>query len=543
MIRRDDGRGGLVGMSDATVAAKTVIDLGRFDALLVDLDGVVTKTAAVHAAAWKQLFDEYLRQRAEFRQEGFVPFDIEADYRRLVDGKPRAEGVRSFLASRGIIVPDGSQDDGPDAETVHGLGNRKNLYFHERLRREGVEVYERAVAMLREARARGCRLAVVSSSRNCEAVLKAAGLEDVFEARVDGLEAARLGLQGKPDPATFLEAAGRLGVAPQRAVVIEDAATGVQAGRNGRFGLVVGVDRGGQAKALRQHGADVVVSDLRQIVFRSGRVMKRAGSDTIASALDSLGDLTRQTEGKRFAVFLDYDGTLTPIVARPELAVLSDAMRATVGDLATRCPVAIISGRDRAHVADLVGLESVYYAGSHGFDISGPDGCRMQHKGGVAAAPALQAAEEQLRERLAGVDGAAVEGKEFAIAVHYRLVQERQVPRVAEVVNSVAAEYPGLRVTGGKKIFELRPRIEWDKGQAVLWLLRALRLDLAEVCPIYIGDDLTDEDAFEALADCGIGIVVRDGPRETAARYALDHPDDVGRFLKALRSLIDRRAR
>lgn len=530
-------------MSDATVPAKTVIDLRRFDALLADLDGVVVKTAAVHAAAWKQLFDEYLRRRAELRKEVFVPFDIEADYRRLVDGKPRADGVRSFLASRAITLPDGSPDDGPDAETVSGLGNRKNLYFHERLRHQGVEVYEPAVAMLREARRRGCRLAVVSSSRNCETVVKAAGLEDLFDARVDGLEAARLGIEGKLAPAMFLEAARRLGVAAQRAVVIEDAAAGVQAGRTGKFGLVVGVDRGGQAEALSRHGADVVVSDLGQIVFRGERVTKRAGTDTIPSALDRLPDLARRSEGKRFAVFLDYDGTLTPIVARPELAVLSDATRSTVGDLATRCPVAVISGRDRADVAELVRLGSVYYAGSHGFDISGPDGCRMQHQGGVDAAPALRAAEEQLRSRLAGVEGAAVEGKAFAIAVHYRLVQERQVPHVAEVVDSVAGEYPGLRVTGGKKIFELRPRIEWDKGRAVLWLLRALDLDLGAVCPIYIGDDETDEDAFEALAERGIGILVRDGPRETAARYALGDPADVRRFLEGLRSVIDRRGR
>lgn len=162
-------------------------------------------------------------------------------------------------------------------------------------------------------------------------------------------------------------------------------------------------------------GADVVVSDVGQILFRSERVIQRSGSDRIPSALDSLGDLTHGAEGKRFAVFLDYDGTLTPIAERPELAVLSAAMRATVGKLATHCPVAIISGRDRANVAELVGLESVYYAGSHGFDISGPAGCRMQHERGVAAAPALRAAEQELRVRLAGVKGAAVEGKAFAV--------------------------------------------------------------------------------------------------------------------------------
>jgi alpha,alpha-trehalase len=269
-------------------------------------------------------------------------------------------------------------------------------------------------------------------------------------------------------------------------------------------------------------------------------VTRRAGSDTIPSAADRLPDLAKQSEGRGFAVFLDYDGTLTPIVDRPELATLSDAMRATVRDLARRCTVAIISGRDRADVAELVGLERVYYAGSHGFDISGPNGFRMQHEGGVAAAPALRAAETRLRDRLAGVSGAAVEGKAFAVAVHYRLVQEDQARFVREVADEVAAGYPALRVTGGKKIVELRPRVEWDKGRAVLWLLRALNLDGGDVCPMYIGDDLTDEDAFEALADRGIGIVVRDGSRQTAARYALDHTDEVRTFLEAITSTMAR---
>lgn len=297
------------------------------------------------------------------------------------------------------------------------------------------------------------------------------------------------------------------------------------------------------AATSRLRVRDIVASDFREFMFRSERVTKRAGSDTIPSALDGLADLAQRAAGKRFAVFLDYDGTLTPIVERPELAVLSDAMRATVGKLATRCPVTIISGRDRADVSELVKLNAVYYAGSHGFDISGPDGCRMQYEGGVAVAPALREAEQRLRSRLAGVNGALVEGKAFAVAAHYRRVQEHQVPYVTEVVNSVAAEYPALRVTGGKKVLELRPRIEWDKGRAVLWLLRALQLDLADVCPIYIGDDVTDEDAFEALPDRGIGILVRDSPRETAAGYGLDHPEQVRRFLEALRLLIEQRSR
>ncbi len=246
------------------------VDLAGYHALLVDLDGVVTRTAAVHAAAWKDLFDAYLAERAARAGERVVPFDLDQDYRTYVDGKPRLDGVRSFLASRGVRLPDGQSDDPPERETVAGLGNRKNARFVARLERDGVEAYADARELLRVARQRRLGLAVVSSSRNCQAVLRAAGLEAAFDARVDGVERAALGLSGKPAPDMFLEAARRLGVEPRRAAVLEDAVAGVVAAKRGGFGLVVGVDRGGQAATLRANGADVVVSDLRELVVTGG---------------------------------------------------------------------------------------------------------------------------------------------------------------------------------------------------------------------------------------------------------------------------------
>lgn len=242
-----------------------VIEVSAFDAFLFDLDGVVTRTAELHAAAWKKLFDEYLAAHAARPGAPFVPFDIVADYRAHVDGKPRHAGIRDFLASRAIRLPDGTPRDDPSAETVHGLGKRKNRYFLELLEQEGVRVYQSAVALVREARALGVRTAVVSSSRNTAAILRVARLTDLFEARVDGVEAVRLGLAGKPDPATFLEAARRLGVPPARGVVFEDATAGVEAGRRGGFALVVGVGDRDHAESLRQHGAHVVVADLGRI--------------------------------------------------------------------------------------------------------------------------------------------------------------------------------------------------------------------------------------------------------------------------------------
>ncbi len=233
-------------------------------ALLFDLDGVLTRTASLHAASWKRLFDEYLCERSKRTEDPFVPFELVRDYRKYVDGRPRYDGVQSFLASRGIAIPWGSPTDAPDRETVCGLGNRKDGYFEQALQQQGVETFPEAVALVRDARARGLKTAVVSSSRNCAPILRSAGILGLFDARVDGVEAERLRLPGKPAPDTFLEAARRLQVRPDHAVVFEDAISGVEAGKRGGF-KVVGVDEDGQAEALRRHGADLVVSTLGEL--------------------------------------------------------------------------------------------------------------------------------------------------------------------------------------------------------------------------------------------------------------------------------------
>ncbi|MFG3436467.1 HAD family hydrolase [Nonomuraea sp. NPDC047897] len=243
----------------------TVIDLGAVRAVVLDTDGVVTDTARVHAAAWKHVFDGFLRGRS-------APFDVRADYLRHVDGRSRLDGVRTFLAARGISLPEGCPDDEPGAPTVYGLGLAKDALFVEQIRRHGVAAFPSTVALLHELRRRGCRTAVVSASRHCRAVVASAGLLHLFDVLVGGDDAARLGLPGKPDPALFLEAARRLGLPPEETAVVEDALPGVAAGRRGGFGLVVGVDRSGtQAARMLDAGADVVVTDLAELSV-TGRV-------------------------------------------------------------------------------------------------------------------------------------------------------------------------------------------------------------------------------------------------------------------------------
>jgi beta-phosphoglucomutase family hydrolase len=238
-------------------------------ACLFDLDGVLTQTAKIHAQAWKQMFDDFLRARSKQRGEPFREFDVVQDYDEYVDGKPRLDGVRSFLQSRGIELPLGSAADPADADTMYGLGRRKNDIVLELIHDQGVEPYQGSVAFVRKAIERGLQRAVVSSSTNCKDVLEAAGIDDLFEARIDGQVAEEQGLAGKPAPDTYLAGARALGVEPAQAAVFEDALAGVEAGRAGKFGWVVGVDRVGQADALRRHGADVVVRDLAELLDRT----------------------------------------------------------------------------------------------------------------------------------------------------------------------------------------------------------------------------------------------------------------------------------
>lgn len=502
--------------------SRTPFRIWDLDAVVFDMDGVITDTAHAHAASWAQVFDEYLEQRSARTGEPFRPFTGE-DYLRYVDGKPRYDGVRSFLDSRGITLPEGSPEDPPEEETVCGIGNRKNAHFLRVLSEQGADPYPTTIRLIESLHERGIATAVVTSSRNGEEVLRGAGVRHLFPVKVDGIDSAELGLAGKPMPDIFLEAARRLGVEPGRSAVVEDALSGVEAGRRGGFALVIGVDRADQAAELEARGADLVVADLGELLPTPSYL------DALPSALDGL----HIPEGNRPAAFLDYDGTLTPIAAHPSQAVLPEDTRAELARLAAVCLVAIISGRDRADVESMVGLDGICYAGSHGFDITCPDGRREEF--GAEFSPALQAAADELEGRTGAVAGSWVEPKRYAVAVHFRDAEPEAETTIRAAVEAVAAAHPELRLVGGKKIFELRPDIEWDKGFAVLHLLEVMGLDRDGVTAIYIGDDETDEDVFRAFRDGrGIGIVVGTEHRETMAGFALRDPDQVREFLARL---------
>ena len=276
--------------SSPTLIIKSV----DYDAAVFDLDGVITKTESVHAKAWKKLFDEFLTQYGKKLDQKLASFDEDTDYYQYVDGKPRYQGVKSFLDSRSIKLPWGKTDDPPGMDTICELGNWKNEVFHQMLQNIGVETYETSVALVQRLKKAGLKVAVVSSSKNCAAVLEAAHLSQLFEKRVDGLELEKLNLKGKPDPDIFVEAVRRLGAEPDRAVVFEDALSGVEAGRKGGFKCVVGVDRKNHARDLSKAGADVVVQDLSEVqVVYVNKTNAKTLAGSLPSALDSIEEIKK----------------------------------------------------------------------------------------------------------------------------------------------------------------------------------------------------------------------------------------------------------
>jgi alpha,alpha-trehalase len=505
--------------------------LDRIDAVIFDLDGVVVDSAGLHAEAWQEMFNAFLRRRRQEDQREYRLFEDERDYLGLVDGKPRYDGVAAFLSSRGIDLPFGDPADSPERETVCGLGNRKNRIFNDLLSKKGAKAYDPAVGLIRQLRDRNIKTALVTSSKNGRAVLKATALDHLFDAIVDGNDAREHMLAGKPAPDVFLFAARQLGVSPARAAVIEDARSGVAAGRAGGFGRVIGVNRNDRGEELRQHGADCVVKNLGHI--RLAEDSRIGAGAVLPSALDHFNAIKRKLSEKEPVVFLDFDGTLSPIVLRAEDAHLSAEMRSAIKALARRCTVAVVSGRDLEDVRRRVDVPELYYAGSHGFDIRGPENRPITHRPGEPFLARIEAAVRKLRPALQSIAGVHIEPKRYTVAVHYREAAPEDSATVEQVLEHVRDQVGDLRLSRGKKVFELQPDLEWHKGKAVHWLLaEALELDMGQVLPIYIGDDVTDEDAFEELHDIGIGIVVDDENRPSRAAYRLRDTNQVNAFLR-----------
>jgi trehalose 6-phosphate phosphatase len=380
-------------------------------------------------------------------------------------------------------------------------------------------------------------LSVTIDPRRQDAVLFDLDHLPVDDALVAQLRDAGVNID-RSDAAELVEAAERLAVRTGRCAVVTSTEQGVTAARAGGFALVIGIDPTGPGDELARVGADAVVRDLRDIGVRTG--------DRRMSALpDGLQALDLPTE-RHPVVFFDFDGTLSEIVENPDSARLADGAADALTALSARCPVAILSGRDLADVSHRIGLPGIWYAGSHGFELTGPDGAHHQNAEAAASIPVLAGAAAELTERLGGIAGVMVEHKRFGVAVHYRNASRDRVGDVAAAVRG-AGRRTGLRITTGREVIELRPDVDWDKGKTLRWVLDYIRDNIHDnvhcndapgpLLPIYLGDDITDEDAFDAVHDDGIAILVRhgdDGDRATAAGYALDNPDRVRDFTERL---------
>jgi trehalose 6-phosphate phosphatase len=500
-------------------------------AAIFDLDGVITETATLHARAWKQMFDAYNKRRKEDGKNTYTEFSIEEDYPVYLDGKPRYKGVKSFLESRQLDLPYGDPDDEPGKETICGLGNLKNDYFHKILDEEGVHIIEKNVFKLKEWRNKGLKTAIISSSKNCKQILKAAGIEHLFDVRVDGVISKERNLKGKPDPDIFVEAARELNVKPEESIIIEDALSGVEAGRRGNFKIVIGISGDNYKEQMLKRGADVVVRDLGEYdLFNNEKATKNS---RLPWVMDHLELFVKNSTEYNTLLCIDYDGTLTPIVEDFTKAFLKEEMRSTLKEVAKILPVAIVSGRDTKFIKKQVNLNELFYAGSHGFEIEGPGDFYYEVEESQEILPVLDKAEERLYERFKNHPSVEIERKKYAIAIHYRKVNEEDIPHVKDIVDQVLSENPELKKGTGKRIVELKPNIDWDKGKAVEVLSRQVPAQDEPVRIIYIGDDVTDEDAFRVI-DNGYGILVGHPEEDTFADYYLKDVDEVQLFLQKL---------
>lgn len=493
-------------------------------AVIFDLDGVITKTAELHAQSWKILFDECLAllPRNHLAESCFRPFDQSHDYLLFVDGKPRSEGVRSFLRSRGLELPEGDPDDTEDRLTISALSKKKNRIFSQILREHGIETYPSTVSLMHRLHQAGIPLALISSSKNCESIIRRVNLYHHFVAIIDGCKTAEWKLRGKPHADVFLKAADMMKVPPKQCVVIEDAVSGVEAGSRAHFGLVIGVDRDHQRQELLEHGADCVVKDLQDVVVSPCPLEK-------PDALKHMQEIRQHIGKSKPLFFFDYDGTLTPIVARPELAKLGESMRQVIRDLKERYFVAILSGRDREDVEKLVGINGLLYAGNHGFDIG--SGQHPLKDTIDALIGQLDEAQERLVPLSEKIEGAWIERKRYSLAVHVRQCSEEGEAEVKKTVTQISSQMSQLRMMSGKKVFELQPDLSWNKGIAMRWLSKIAEPS-EDVIPVFIGDDTTDEDGFITLVHRGVSLCVQSEPRATAARYVLKDVDAVECFLR-----------
>jgi trehalose-phosphatase len=490
-----------------------------FEAIIVDVEGVITDTRQLHFESWKECIDEILLdefEKGKNEEKQLKPLTA-TEYYQYFEGKNRLDGIREFIDERGIFL---------NKEQIESLAAKKNIAYRRHLLEHRPEINEESVEAVKKWKGQKIAMAAVSSSKNCTEMLLHTGIRDLFDVQIDGSMVDELGISGLGKEALYLEAAEQLGKRVDECVVIEDAPYGITAVRESGFKYVIGMSKGRQyiVNELYTLGADMVVSSLLDI-----------GQDK-PNAITGRDDLFRFMGNRTPVFFLDFDGTLSDIVQNPDAATLRPEMPVLLSDCAKMYKVAIISGRDRAVIEDKVNIPYIYHAGCHGFDISGPDDFHFEVEEARAIKPLINQVAKELQNDLADIKGLILEDKKFFTAIHYRKVQDdAQVAKALQLIKEKIAATEKLSFKEGKKVLEIGPAINWNKGKAVRKLCELFKMDSSLSVPIYIGDDTTDEDAFKELVGWGIGIKVSSEANvPTAADYILKDTAEVSEFLRLL---------
>lgn len=477
-----------------------------FEAVIFDLDGVLVDTRLLHFSSWEKVFNEYLITK---KTESLFTFE---DYLSHVDGKPRREGISDFLKSRGLV---------DEAPVIDELADKKNKIFHEILDADLPEVFPNTIPAIERLKLYNISVAVVSSSANGRFILEKLNLSHHFSVIIDGHLGKNLNLKGKPAPDYFLEASKRLGLSPDQCCVVEDALAGIKAAKQGNFRMIYGLERIGESLSLALYnaGSDMVISSLTQI-------------GSVPNALLCWDKIQWSFNNKDVALFLDFDGTLTDIAATPDSVMFSNTTKKILQLCSQSMKVAIISGRDRLNVKSIVGLDHVFYAGCHGFDISGPGCFHFSVDSIENSLKSLETATLLFESKLSGFSGVIIERKKFGTAVHYRLADQKKHDLIIEDLKTILHSFPDLKAKDGKKVFEIIPNVEWGKASAINKLTEILNIDKSKTILIFIGDDKTDEEAFVELDDSCLKIRIdQSGHAFTNADYHLKDPFEVMVFL------------
>jgi trehalose-phosphatase len=500
----------------------------KIKGVIFDMDGVVTQTAQLHYKTWKVVLDQFLHKITS-NSYHFT----EQDYFYFFDGVPRKDGVKNYFSTLKIGEKEVKKHYEDLAQCIDVICSKKNNLMLSVIAEDKIQAFNDCMEFIEFIRSLDYKIAIISSSKNCRAILKSAGIENLFAVCVDGVIAEEKQLVGKPNPAIFLEAAKQLNLLPEQCLVIEDALAGVKAAKDGGFNTVA-LDRENKLfEEFRKYNPDYILRDLskNQVQFYKNFILQKSKA---ASALDALPFIASSlNQQKEIVLFLDYDGTLTPIVDRPQDASLSPLMRESILCLCKNYLTVIISGRELTNLKEQVKIPNIFYAGNHGFELVGPENSNFSFKIGDDYLEDIQAIYKEIYLVFKEIPGCIIENKKFTLSIHYRLAHESQYEFISATIDRLLMNFKNLSRHEGKMVIEIRPRIAWNKGIAALSLLKWLKKDYLNVIPIYIGDDITDEDAFQQFNQKGITIKVG-SDTHTNAHFFLKTPQHVKHFLDQL---------